>query len=795
MRAILFVAFAALAVWAEDVEDLQPEEPLPTPSQAPEDAEKHEFQTDVRKMLDIIINSLYTNRAVFLRELISNSADALEKVRFLYITNPQSPVNAKGEAPEMDVRISIDKDARTLVIRDGGIGMTHDDLVNNLGRIGASGTKAFLEQAGGSGASGDASFIGQFGVGFYSAFLAADRVRVASKSDGSDKQVVWESAADGEYSIYEDPRGNTLGRGTEITLHIKPDAEEFLDETRVKDIATKYSEFIQFPIFTQTTRNEERTVDVEDEEEAKEDADERKEDEEGEEKKEKKTKKETVTVQEWLRVNENQPIWTRDPSDVTEDQYKSFYRALTKESSDPLTWEHFSAEGEVEFKSILYVPSQAPAKLFETAAAAVSNVKLYVRRVFITDEFKDMLPRYLSFVTGVVDSDDLPLNVSRELLQESRVLKIIKKKLIRKILGMIKDVADKDIAAEKKWKDRSDDDQDAEKPEAKYPVFWKQYGKALRLGLIEDTGNRARLAKLLRYHSTKAVGSDEWRSLEEYVDGMTPEQKDIYYIISLDSTAAEMAKKPLIQRFLKKGVEVLLMDDALDEYVLGHMTEFGGKKLVNLAKEDVKVPGEDSEEAKNIWSRRKAANKDFTEWVKKQLGSRVEKVVLSERLVDAPAVVVSTKYGLTANMQNIMRNTPLGESMRAPPPSKVLELNINHPAVRAMRDQSRERPEDEELSQSAVLMYETAAFEAGFALDNLKEFISRMQASIGKTLGVSDFAPLEDEELPAEEQEVDEDEELSADDESPVKVEVAGADAAEEDASEEPATEGGSDEL
>lgn len=807
MKALLLLSLVALCVADADEEAGEPaaraasDDPKEKrgPPPPPATAEKQEFQTDVRKMLDIIINSLYTNRNIFLRELISNAADALDKVRFLYLTQPKHPKSASGEEPSMDIRIQMDKEKHTLVIRDGGIGMTKEEMVNNLGKIGSSGTKQFLEKF--QQAQGDISLIGQFGVGFYSAFLIADRIVVASKSDDTDVQYVWESSADGEYLVYEDPRGNTLGRGTEITLYLKEDADEFAEEGRVREIATRYSEFIHFPIFVWAKYDPSRHPEDKKEKKPKKEKKEKKEgEEEVEVEVEEEEKEEPKPEHEWLRMNENAPIWTRPASDVTEEEYKKFFKALTKDFDEPMAWDHFTAEGEVNFKSILYIPAKAPAKLFEGAQSIVSSIKLYVRRVFITDEFKDMLPRYLSFIAGVVDSDDLPLNVSRELLQENRVLKIIKKKLIRKILGMIKDIADKDADAVTKHKEAVDaaETDEAKKavaqPTFKYPTFYEEYGKALRLGLIDDAANRARLSKLLRYKTTKTVEKGEWRSLEEYVDSMLEKQTEIYYIIGFDDNTEELAKKPFIQKFKKVGAEVILMTDPIDEYVVGHMTEFAGKKLVNLAKEDVKVPGED-EDSRKTFERRKTLNKDFTDWFRGVLGKNVEKVVLSERLDEAPAVVVSSKYGLTANMYNIMKGTPLGDQAQARSPlQKVLEVNINHPIIRKLRDASRATPEDQKTKDAATLIFETALFESGFVLEDMKSFVQRMQTSVGTSLGVESMAVLDDEELPPEEvAAADDDEEVDADAAEPA---AGGDNTIEMDLSNtEASAEKGSDEL
>eukprot|EP00906_Rhabdomonas_costata_P020080 RCo029189 len=666
------------------------------------------FQSDVSKMLDIIIHSLYTNRNIFLRELISNASDAIDKIRFLYLTAPQEPKNKDGEAPTLDIRVKTNREKRTLTLTDGGIGMTKEDLIAHLGSLGTSGTKKFLEQMSSSEGSPTAmNMIGQFGVGFYSVFLVSDSVRVASKHDNDTTQWVWESTADGNFFIYPDPRGNTLGRGTEVVMKLKKDADEYLEVDKLKEIMKQYSEFIQFPIYIQTSKQEK--VPVEDEEAAApteeegekkeddavaEDA-ETKEDDSAEAEKPKEMKE--ITVFNWELVNQNKPIWTRKPSEITKDEYNNFYKAISKETEDPMLFTHFNAEGEVEFKSIIYIPSRTPANLFDSTQTQMTNMRLYVRRVFITDTFSDLLPRYLNFIRGVVDSDDLPLNVSRELLQESRILKIIKKKLIRKALSMIKDLADEDEkkleeaeekkkaaaaakaaddkaeeAKEKKEDAQGDEEEEEEEEEyqPKYPKLWELFGKHLRLGLIEDSTNRARLTKLLRYKSSKS--GDSYTSLEEYVDRMPENQKSIFYLIG--ESLEKLEKSPLLEQAKAEGVEVLYMVDAIDEYVVGHVSEFGGKKLVSLAKEGVKLKEETSRD-KKIAEKRKEAWEPFTKWMKKVLGDKVEKVVLSKRVTQSPCVLVAPEYGVTANMERIMKGQTLAESASVQTAKRIMEIN------------------------------------------------------------------------------------------------------------------------
>merc|ERR1711939_291123 len=499
-------------------------------------AEKFEFQAEVTRLMDIIINSLYSNKEIFLREIISNASDALDKIRFLAVTDKDAL--GEGDVAKLEMRISPDKSKDTLTLTDRGIGMTKQDLINNLGTIAKSGTSSFLEKLK---EGGDVNLIGQFGVGFYSVYLVADKVTVRTKHN-DDKQYIWESTADSSFTIKEDPEGNTLGRGTEITLHLKDDCKEFTEPDKIKDLVKKYSEFISFPIYLKETKTVEKEVPVEEEEEKKEEGEKEGEDKDGEEKKEgddlevkdgdetdkPKTKKVNEEVAEWTQVNSETAIWTRSPRDVEDDEYNRFYKTISKDTESPLTKMHFSAEGEIEFKSILFVPAKAPYDLLEGKAKA-NAIKLYVRRVFITDEFEDLMPRWLSFIKGVVDSEDLPFNVSREMLQTSKVLRVIKKKLVTKALEMIRKMAEKkkkkdddDEDDEKKEKEEEDPSETAEDNE-EYLKFWKEFQKAIKLGLYEDSSNRTKLAKLLRFQTSKT--GDNWTSLEKYISRMAKGQK------------------------------------------------------------------------------------------------------------------------------------------------------------------------------------------------------------------------------------------------------------------------------
>merc|ERR1711939_235641 len=633
----LFGAFVLVALMGMSNDNFAVAEETGDASGPP--AEKFEFQAEVTRLMDIIINSLYSNKEIFLREIISNASDALDKVRFLAVTDKD--VLGEGDTAKLEMRIAPDKTKDTLTLTDRGIGMTKQDLINNLGTIAKSGTSSFLEKLK---EGGDINLIGQFGVGFYSVYLVADKVTVRTKHN-DDKQYIWESTADSSFTIKEDPEGNTLGRGSAITLHLKDDCKEFTEGDKIKELVKKYSEFISFPIYLKETKTVEKEVPVEEEEkkeakEGEEKKDEEKKDElevkDGDETAKPKTKKVNEEVVEWTQVNSETAIWTRSPRDVEEDEYNRFYSTISKDTEKPLTKMHFSAEGEIEFKSILFVPKKAPYDLLEGKAKS-ANIKLYVRRVFITDEFEDLMPRWLSFIKGVVDSEDLPLNVSREMLQTSKVLRVIKKKLVTKALEMIRKMAEK-----KKKKEEKDDEEKEGEEKAKDPAeeaednenylnFWKEFQKAIKLGLYEDSSNRTKLAKLLRFQTSKT--GDNWTSLEKYISRMAKGQKNIYYISAETKEQAE--KSPYLERFRKKGIEVLYYTDPIDEYAMPQLTEAKLKKL-----------GE--------------THKQLTDWMKETLGAKIEKAVVSNRLLETPAIIVSSQYGWSTNMERIMKAQTMG---------------------------------------------------------------------------------------------------------------------------------------
>merc|ERR1719217_1050785 len=578
-RHVLLVGLFVLCIGAEESEEVAEEKTEDKVvdgfseddrAKMTEGSEKHEFQAEVNRLMDIIINSLYTEKQVFLRELISNAADALEKARFHSVQDEAY----LGDVKDLEIKIEHDPEAKTISIIDTGVGMSKADLINNLGTVAKSGTTNFLEaMAEGS----DTNLIGQFGVGFYSAFLVADKVSVTSKCNDDATQHVWESSADASFTVVADPRGNTLGRGSRVTLHLKEDAHDYLSEDKLKEAAKKYSQFIQFPIYVKVKKEVDAEAEEDDDDDDKDD-DEEKEDEE----KKAPTKK---TVYEWEQVNTQKAIWLRAKEDVTEEEYNEFYKSISKDYLDPLAYTHFNAEGEIEFKSILFLPKKAPMDMMDNYWTKKSEVKLFVRRVLVAEKFEELLPRYLNFVRGVVDSDDLPLNVSREQLQQNKIMKVISKKLVRKVLELMKKLAkegdgdededDEEKDEEEKKEEDKEEKKDKSDEESTWHKFWKEFNKNLKMGCYEDDSNRSKLSKLLLFKSTKSEGKEI--NLDKYLDRMQESQESIYYM-SGDNMEI-MKKAPALQIFKKKDIEVLMLTDHLDEPCIQKLADYEGKSL------------------------------------------------------------------------------------------------------------------------------------------------------------------------------------------------------------------------
>jgi len=788
-RVFVFVAAALLVATPVFAEEEAKAAAVETGTKVNEDdMEKFEFQAEVSRLMDIIINSLYQNKDIFLREVISNGSDALDKIRFMALGDP-TLLGDTDESKKLEMRISFDKDERTLTIRGTGIGMTREDLIQNLGTVAKSGTTQFVEAM--SGGSGDMSLIGQFGVGFYSIYLVADKVQVTSKH-ADDDQHVWISTADSTFSIAPDPEGNTLGRGTEIKLFLKEDAEEFCDQTKLEALVKRYSEFITFPIYLHKSKTETIEVPVEedeDEDEDDEEADGEDDDDEGaddedededddeleadeydeEDEPEMTTKK--VTTWDWERINTQGAIWTRSTDEIEDSEYHEFYKSISKDFDAPLSWTHFKAEGEIEFRSILFVPKRADPAAYENYYGTSSALKLYVRKVLIQDEFEDLLPRYLNFIKGVVDSDDLPLNVSRETLQQHKVLKVMGKKLVRKVLDMLRKMAqaenksgddEEDEEDEEDVDDVEDDGGEDEDEEGDYTKFWKEFGKNIKLGLIEDSSNRSKLSKLLRFVST-TTEEGKYTSFEQYIERMPDFQDVIYYIAG--ESMDKVQESPFLERFKNKGIEVLLLTDPIDEYAVQNLPEFDGKKLQAITKEGLKFGDETDEDNKRA-ELYKAKFKPLGSWLEGVYGKKCEKVAVSNRVTDTPAIIVTSQYGYSANMERIQRAQAFGNAQQSSYmfSKKTMEINPRHPIISQLLELTEGEDTKDQAEDVAHMLFDTALMNSGFEMENPKEFSARMYRLMQKGLSLDSLELLEEIEIPEEPEEEEEEDTEDLDD-------------------------------
>jgi len=629
------------------------------------------FQAEVKQLLQLMIHSLYSNKEIFLRELISNASDAADKLRFEAINND----SLYGNDHELKIKVLFDKAARTVTISDNGIGMSRDEVISHLGTIAKSGTKEFFSKLSGD-QQADAALIGQFGVGFYSAFIVADRVTVETRRAGADAAdgVRWESAGEGDYTVEQIEKTN---RGTDIILHLREGEDELLSSWKLKSIIRKYSDHISLPIVMKKEEWDEE-------------------------------KKETVVKDEFETVNQASALWARSKSDITPEQYEEFYKHVSHDFQPPLAYTHNRVEGRSEYTQLLYVPSHAPFDLWDRNKRG--GIKLYVKRVFIMDDAEQLMPVYLRFVKGVIDSNDLPLNVSREILQESRDVRVIREGSTKRVLGMLEEMANSD---EQEGKD-------------KYATFWKEFGQVLKEGIGEDTTNKDRIAKLLRFASTHTDSSDQTVSFADYIGRMKDGQDKIYYVTADNYTAAK--NSPHLEIFRKKGVEVLLLTDRVDEWMLSFLNDFDGKELVSVAKGGLDLGKLEDEAEKKEHEETESQYKDLVEKMKGALADKAKDVRVTFRLTDSPACLVADEHELSANLVRMLK----AAGQNAPESKPILEINPNHPLVTRLKYEDAASPRFADWSH---ILFDQAMLAEGGSLSDPAAFVKRLNEMLLATAG------------------------------------------------------------
>ncbi|TXI38779.1 MAG: molecular chaperone HtpG [Methylophilus methylotrophus] len=621
------------------------------------------FQAEVKQLLQLMIHSLYSNKEIVLRELISNASDAADKLRFEAISNGSLYENDS----ELKIRVSFDKDARTLTIADNGIGMRREEVINNIGTIAKSGTKEFFQNLTGDQAK-DANLIGQFGVGFYSSFIIADKVTLITRRAGETEAIKWESSGEGDFTIEATEKA---GRGTEVILHLREGEDEFLNDWKLKTIVRKYSDHITLPIVMKKS--------------------EWKDGENGE-------GGQMVATDEDETINKASALWARSKSDISEEEYNEFYKHVSHDYENPLAYTHSRVEGKQEYISLLYVPGKAPFDLYDRERR--QGIKLYVKRVFIMEDAEKLMPQYLRFVRGVIDSADLPLNVSREILQDSRDVEAIKNGSVKKVLGLLEDLAEN-------------------KPED-YAKFWNEFGRVLKEGPGEDWANKDKIAGLLRFASTHADTEEQNVSLKAYIERMKPEQEAIYYITA--DTFAAAKNSPHLEIFRKKGIEVLLMSDKVDEWLLGSLTEFEGKKLQSIAKGDLDLGKLEDEADKEAKKQVEESAKELVERIKTALGDTVKEVKVTHRLTDSPACLVAGEHDLSGNLARILK----AAGQKAPDSKPILEINPTHRLVEKLKAES----DDAKFADYAHVLFDQALLAEGGQLEDPASFVKRMNSLI-----------------------------------------------------------------
>ena len=626
------------------------------------------FQAEVKQLLKLVINSLYSNKEIFLRELVSNGADACDKLRFEGLSDDALYEN---EA-DLKVEITADKEGKTLVIEDNGIGMNRQEVMENIGTIARSGTKSFFEKLTGD-QQQDSHLIGQFGVGFYSSFIVADRVTVETRRAGlgAEHGVRWESSGEGDYTLETVEK---VRRGTRITLHLRDEEEEFLDKWQLRTLVHKYSEHITLPIMMEPDAPPPA--------------------EEGEEPKE---------VEPWEQVNKATALWTLNRNEISEEEYKEFYKSVGHDWQDPMDWVHARVEGNLEYTQLLYIPAKAPFDLNDRERA--HGIKLYVRRVFIMEDTEKLMPTYMRFVRGVIDSNDLPLNVSREILQSSKIVDQIKKGSVKKVLGLLEGTV--------------------KKGEEEYAKFWSEFGPVFKEGLIEDTSNQERIAKLCRFATSESEGTDHTVSLEAYISRMKEGQNKIYFITGETHNAAKHS--PHLEVFRKKGIEVILLTDHVDEWVVNHLREFDGKSLQSVTQGDLDLGDLEDKEEKEEQKKEEETFKGLIEQMKGVLGDGVEDIRVSSRLTDSPACLVAGAGTMDANMERIMKS--MGQEV--PGSKRVMEINVEHPLVERLQNET----DDEQFADWSRILFDQSLLAEGSQLDDPASFTRRLNGLLQTLAG------------------------------------------------------------